>query len=248
MSYREMPDGTELLEEMKVYPSQQVRRRAVPPNWGRSFPMSTAYGFDQELARVELPVPRDMTIMLGDPASTFLANYGPTCTIQYGIGGTAAITQLTQSLLGTVYHVVAQSVVVRARMEQTEVDTSLLFASNARVQAMVGIGRPSCCLANTQTVSPPVEPVLPTFFKLMPWVTRVSMTLLSDAEGTETRAIKWGTRTDFDNTTYAYDEVVPVSAFAGAGLYVPRSEINCLVFEDPAIQTYTVSITQHWEL
>lgn len=102
------------------------------PKWGRSHPVNISQnvGEDFEYVRVDLPEPRDFTIMIGNPSESLFSfqqtaavGDDPLCwsfasyfTISATVGGTNTIIQAISPVLGTVRHVVAQSLVVRAQV------------------------------------------------------------------------------------------------------------------------------------
>jgi hypothetical protein len=206
--------------------------------------MSAVYGSEQEIARVDLPVPRDMTIMLGDTSSAFLIGLSalPVVTIQYGTGGTANVTKIPARSLGSIYHVVAQSIVVRAFIAQSEATT----APNARFQAMVGLGRPST-QTYTQRIDVPASGAgVNTDIRLLPWVTRVSIQPPDYFTPPATPAdISWLAIVDGGPTDAVGSE--PITGFASP-VYLPEPWTNGIRIANHDTNGFIAHVTQYWEL
>jgi len=114
--------------------------RKIPPNYGRSVPYRV--GPSTQLARVESPDgPRDFTIYLypwiGTDTGGAAVNVNTTYTVTHASGGIANVRAVDVSAVGRVLHVVASVV-------QVDTPGSALGATaDARVQARIGMGRPS---------------------------------------------------------------------------------------------------------
>lgn len=218
-------------------------RRNATPNWGRSYPMSAVYGSEQEIARVDLPVPRDMTIMLGDTASMFVigSHALPVVTIQYGTGGTANQTLIPATVRGSIYHVIAQSVVVRAIIKQSEATA----APNARFQAMVGLGRPST-LTHTERIDVPAMGAgVDTDVKLLPWVTSIEIRPEYTVTPATAPTIRWLSIVD-GGTTDAVNRV-KIADFADP-VFIPYGSTNGIRIENNDSNGFQAYVTQYWEL
>lgn len=148
-----------------------LRERAsgkAKPNFGRSFPLRVLLGSEQEVARVEHESPRDFCVQLGDTNSMFdiTSPNMPFVTLLYGNGGVGNVTQrLDVPVRGSVYHVVASTLVVRAKLIQDEGATP---DENARFSANIGYGRPSYG-QTTQELS--IGTGAFADVRLLPWVT-----------------------------------------------------------------------------
>jgi hypothetical protein len=156
---------------------------ATPINWGKGYEISYLRSSPQEMARVELPESRDLTIMLGDPAE--IRNYATQCdcSITVGNGGTSYELKLNSSVRGTVLHVVARSVVVRAQLRNVAISDNPppggVFKSRFAVQ--VGLGSPSRHqITHARTVATPGT----TYIPLMPWSHSVAIVSVPEGSGT----------------------------------------------------------------
>lgn len=247
MGYRDLGYG-ESLDLSDPMPSAlgggggPPRRNAVP-NWGRSYPMASVYGSEQEIARVDLPVPRDMTIMLGDIASMFLIGTHalPVVTIQYGTGGTANQTQIASTVRGSIYHVIAQSVVVRAFIAQSEATP----ASNARFQAMVGLGRPSTQTITHRVDVPAMGAGVDTDVRLLPWVNRISIRPDYTVTPATQPEIRWLAITEGGATSAVNN--LDISDFA-APVWIPYGSTNGIRIVNNDANGFQAYVTQYWEL
>lgn len=250
MTYIKHPEYGETIE-LEDVPPQALRigyppKRNVAPNWGRSYPLRTLYGSsEQEVARVELSRPVDMTVMLGDVSSTFVVGKFsmPTCSIQYGVGGTANQTILTPSSRGTIYHVVAQSVVVRGSIPVGE---GSFFPEQARFQAMVGLGRPSR-QQWTQTVDLVTAGGEQPVIRLLPWVIAVSIEpMYGPTPPTLIASVQWATA--LEGSPLDTELGIPITDFA-TPKSPPQLWNNAITFSNPVgADGFTAIVTQYWDL
>lgn len=117
-----------------------MAQQRVPPNWGRSYPLTTLSGNEQELARVELDHSADFTVMLGNIAEMRNQITLATNRILVSNGGVSDEQTVINSVRGTVLHVAARSVVVRSMQDPR---TLIIGANTLRYHAQLALGRPS---------------------------------------------------------------------------------------------------------
>jgi hypothetical protein len=101
--------------------------------WGSSVALQTGQSQAAQLVSFELDKPDDVAIYLGDGQFPFI---GARWEIIVGNGKSARSIQTDSAALGTVLHVVAQNVVVRATVTAANAVTGRLHAS-------AGLGRPA---------------------------------------------------------------------------------------------------------
>lgn len=145
---------------------------ATKPNWGRSYPVQRTEGPPVELVRLRFDTPRDITLYLNANQQLLgYPNLNPV-SISFGSGGTASTFQLQTSVLGTVLHVVAQTIDVRSpAFTPYPVDDDEL--SQLRVSAMAGLGRPTPHerrLFNDANSNPNIAPGASQDWELDAWV------------------------------------------------------------------------------
>jgi hypothetical protein len=203
--------------------------------------MSALLGSDQEVARVDLPYPRDITVMLGDTSSSFLIGVTllPNVTIQYGTGGTSNVTTLPARSLGSIYHVVAQSIVVRAAIPQ---NPSAVTSQRARFQAMVGLGRPS-----SQAYSVRYHVTSSVDIRLLPWVNRVSINpeYTGGVPPATLPEVKWYAVEDGGIVGETLTGTTPIAELEGP-YYLPTPTTNMMRLT--TLTAFDANVTQYWEL
>lgn len=211
-----------------------------PPNYGRSFAVAALLGNEQEVARVELPKPTDFLVQLGDTGSEFILTPGnmPYVNVLYGNGGIGNTTRLQPTVRGSVYHVTASTVIVRAILPQDE----FILSSEGRFSANIGFGRPSQGLYSEAVEVSAGGPAID--IPLLPWTTHVQITAFDNNAA-------------INNTTYRYLGVTPtaVNAFGAAARDVaqlvekqpiPYFMANTLQLDNTSGQVSRLEVTQYW--
>lgn len=213
--------------------------RKTPPNYGRSFECRVLIGPASEVARVEVPEPRDFLVQLGDTASEFLINRSnmPVCEIQYGNGGVGNVTQLQPSVRGSVYHVTASMVVVRAFVLQDEFQPN----TGGRFSANIGFGRPSAGQFSQQIEVPPGGT---TDVRLLPWTTDILVTGFEPTGIPAAATLDW---LNFNSLGVSGLTTLPplVSSYQ-TRQPIPYYMANVVRFDNPDVVAYHANVTQYW--
>jgi hypothetical protein len=112
-----------------------------PPNWGRSFPLSAlTTGNTVELVRLDLETSHDVTLYLGDIGSSANPTHPEIFNVSFANGGTSMDFEVLGAMVGSVVHVVAKTVIVRA--QKYPAVAGIIPNVSPRVSAMAALGRP----------------------------------------------------------------------------------------------------------
>lgn len=132
-----------LLQLLAACGGTMVLQKKHPSNWGRSYPLqnTTPSGPEVELVRLELEQSTDVTIYLNNGTDDTLAYPNNNeAHVRFGNGATSRSLSVFPSVLGSVIHVVAQTVLVSTSNYSALAPTNVLGA--LRVSAMAALGRP----------------------------------------------------------------------------------------------------------
>lgn len=162
--------------------------RTIVPQWGRTVVrQGTVLPANQQLVRIDLAEPRDVTLYLSGFRGVSGGTSGPGAyAVTWGCGAAESQVVLAPTV-GVAWHVVATRVTVNAQLDQAG-------AGNLQAQAFAALGRPSLRwmpmtvggLANIG-----VQHVLPAFhprYQLQPFTRAVRVQVFSIVAGTPTVA------------------------------------------------------------